>query len=109
MRDAGHMDDDEPDPVTMEKTVRAINEELDEVGVRGKARSGGVEGNVYACECSDPGCEEMLIVDKDEYSRIRQNQQAFIVLPGHEQTEIERVIETTPHYFVVEKFEPVGS
>ena len=58
------------------------------------------------CECGrQEECAELLEATVAEYEAVRPNPRRFLVLPGHEQTDIERVVERTSRFFVVEKFE----
>ena len=57
------------------------------------------------CECADAGCFATLAVETSEYDRIRASPRLFIVSPGHERPELERVVERVDEYHVVEKAE----
>jgi hypothetical protein len=39
----------------------------------------------------------------DDYERLRSHPTHFGVIPGHEMLDVETVVETHPHYLVVEK------
>jgi hypothetical protein len=58
---------------------------------------------VYLCECANAGCAEQLAVEPDAYRRVRENPRRFFLVPGHEDPQIERVVERHPGYLVVEK------
>jgi hypothetical protein len=62
----------------------------------------------YVCECANSGCVSWIVVDRDDYERVRANQRLFFVLPGHEQLDIETVVERTDDYVVVEKPDEVA-
>jgi hypothetical protein len=55
------------------------------------------------CECGKKHCLEALEVEPAAYQRVRSNPLLFFVVPGHEDLEVERVIERTPGFLVVEK------
>ena len=55
------------------------------------------------CECTNGGCFDRLAVPLDAYAAIRQCPARFVVKPGHEAEGIERVVDETPYYVVVEK------
>ena len=59
-----------------------------------------------ACECGDGECAERIDVPQDRYEQTRQNATRFIVLPGHEKPEAERVVEGEQAYVIVEKTPP---
>ena len=57
----------------------------------------------FVCECSRLGCVERLPITLAAYERVRQASDRFIVVPGHEDASLERVVETEARYVVVEK------
>jgi hypothetical protein len=59
--------------------------------------------NLLICECSDPACAESLEITPQEYEAVRADRARFVVLKGHEMPEVERVVEDTGRYIVVEK------
>jgi hypothetical protein len=57
----------------------------------------------WMCECADLACMERLEFSLDDYEQIRGHAERFPVKPGHEITEVERVVERHNGYLVVEK------
>jgi hypothetical protein len=57
----------------------------------------------FRCECVDVGCEERVPLTRDEYLGVRSNRYWFIVVPGHEALEVERVVRRAREFVVVEK------
>jgi len=55
------------------------------------------------CECSKKHCLDGFEVDSAVYQRVRSNPLLFFVAPGHEDLEVERVVEETRAFLVVEK------
>jgi hypothetical protein len=55
------------------------------------------------CECSDRSCTGRITLRVAEYERVRGSERRFIVLPGHEIPELERVVEDRGTFEVVEK------
>jgi hypothetical protein len=55
------------------------------------------------CECGQAGCLEKIDVDPRTYEPILDQPHRFIVVPGHIQREIERVVEEHGAFVVVEK------
>ena len=66
------------------------------------------EEPVFICECAKADCAERLSVDVEQYRRVRERARLFFVLPGHEDPQLERVVERRPDYFVVEKTGTAG-
>lgn len=55
------------------------------------------------CECGDHNCTQRLELTIQEREQIRKNKDYFIVVRGHEDLEIEKVVEKRHNYSVVEK------
>ena len=63
----------------------------------------------FVCECGNVNCASQVLVETDDYSRIRSHPAHFVVLAGHELPDVDHVIEENGHYFVVERLEvPTG-
>lgn len=58
----------------------------------------------FFCECSDEHCEIRIEMHPANYRRIHRNRKRFIIKPGHEVPSIEKVVERSDDYIVVEKF-----
>jgi hypothetical protein len=58
----------------------------------------------FACECTNTECTASLTLSDDEYESVRRFPTHFIVMPGHELDEVERVVQRNERYEVVEKF-----
>ena len=60
----------------------------------------------FVCECgTEGGCGERVQVPLAVYERVRAQDDRFVVLPGHETPEIERAIDWTDDYVIVDKFD----
>ena len=88
-----------------ESLFRAVNERLDEIG----EAAPWSKTNDYLCECSDTTCFANIELTKDEYERARSRPTVFMLVPGHERLEIERVIEDNEHFLLVEKIVAVDA
>jgi hypothetical protein len=89
-----------------ETLFREVNERVAEVAmnfVEVETRSDPVE---FACECGRADCTEPIAMTLVEYEAARTEPTRFVVVPGHEQPEIETVVERHPTYLVVEKRDP---
>jgi hypothetical protein len=58
----------------------------------------------FYCECSDENCRQRIQLDLAEHTKIHKNRRAFVVKPGHQVGNIERVVEERLDYNIVEKF-----
>ena len=61
------------------------------------------------CECAAADCADSIEVEHDVYHRVRQSELQFLLAPGHEHLEIERVVERRPRYVIVEKIGAAAS
>jgi hypothetical protein len=57
------------------------------------------------CECGDPSCVERISMSRDEYEQLRSDPTHFAVFPGHEEPDVETVIERRGGFDVVRKHE----
>lgn len=83
-----------------EALFREVNEQAEQLG---HAWQQPGEPPLFICECADDGCTERLSAPADVYRQVRSNPRHFLILPGHEHAEIERVVTTTDDYVIVEK------
>jgi hypothetical protein len=80
-----------------ESIFREINERAEEIGTV-------VEGPTeFVCECARTDCTQRIDVPVDVYERVRARSRHFIVAPGHEQLEYERVVDQGNGWLVVTK------
>jgi hypothetical protein len=82
-----------------EATFRVLNENI--LGIA--ATLGGSDPFEFICECATSGCFERLSLTLPEYERVRQDGAHFILIAGHQDIEVEQVIEVHDNYVVVEK------
>jgi hypothetical protein len=86
-----------------EALFREVNERIAQLGEAAEAWSpdGTVE---FLCECGeDGGCGERIRMPLEAYERVRAQDDRFAVKPGHETLELERAVEWTDAYVVVDK------
>jgi hypothetical protein len=85
-----------------EAMFRDLNEEVGVV-----AHSFSADGETrsfdFLCECGEAACVARVPLALDVYEQVRSSPLRFIVIPGHEFPEVERVVETHDRYAVVEK------
>lgn len=90
-----------------EMIFKEVNKDIDgflhDVGVQKVLRA------PFYCECSDIHCTRRIDLSAAEYEGIHRNPKRFIVLNGHEDTKIERVVERRDTYEVVEKLPDLPS
>lgn len=79
--------------------LREVNEHITDLS----GEWGQIGVCLLICECSDPDCAESLEIEPAEYERVRDDGSRFLVVAGHELPEVERVVERTDRFLVVEK------
>jgi hypothetical protein len=86
-----------------EALFRDVNERIAESAGRFEARDAE-----FVCECADPACAERVPATLDQYEEVRSDGTHFLLSPGHELPEVERVVKR-PHRrsVVVEKFNTI--
>jgi hypothetical protein len=91
-----------------ESIFREVNERIAELGQSAQEWS-SPDGTIeFLCECGEEGgCGERVRVPPDVYERVRSQDDRFVVRPGHENPEIERAVERTDDYVVVDKMPAV--
>ena len=82
-----------------ESLFREVNERIAELN-----QTFQVEGrSEFLCECGREECRQPVSISIDEYETVRRTSTRFFVLPGHEDTSVESVVERSERYVVVEK------
>ena len=76
---------------------RQVNERLDDLATPWSKTTD------YLCECSETSCIEIVELTNAEYERVRSRATVFVVRPGHERPEIEKVVEEGEGFLLVEK------
>jgi hypothetical protein len=89
---------DEVKRARTEALFRDVNERIAESAQRFDADS-----TQFVCECADPNCTHRVEASLDEYEDVRADGATFMLVPGHADTDIERVVEDRGGFHVVEK------
>src|SRR3954469_25472256 len=84
-----------------EARFRELNSEL-ERGLASISRDPD-ERAAFVCECGRADCSQMVKLPLDDYQRAHEADDHFVVLPGHEVPDVERVIEEHDDWSVIEK------
>jgi hypothetical protein len=58
---------------------------------------------LYFCECADPECRKKVPLRESDYERVRSKSGHFFIVPGHELTDVETLIESHEAWAVIEK------
>ena len=57
----------------------------------------------FFCECSDLDCRERVHAVPGRFEEIHRDSELFILVPGHERPEIERVVDQEADFLIVRK------
>ncbi|HSS81322.1 MAG TPA: hypothetical protein VLK24_09010 [Gaiellaceae bacterium] len=82
-----------------EKLFREVNERVADM----QANFSGPDPE-WVCECGDETCFDKVTVPIDDYQRIRAHDDWFLIRPGHEKTDVEKIVRQRNGFLVVEKF-----
>ena len=85
-----------------EALLREVNERIQEVGVHLRVLPDD-EKLDFRCECGRGDCDSMISMSVREYEHVRADNDRFAVTPGHENEQIERVVERREGYLIVDK------
>jgi 2-phospho-L-lactate guanylyltransferase (CobY/MobA/RfbA family) len=85
-----------------EALLREVNERIEEVGNRLQVLPDG-QLLEFRCECGRTACEDFISMAVEAYEHVRADNDRFVVVPGHEDEKIERVVERAERYVIVDK------
>jgi hypothetical protein len=85
-----------------ETVFRAANREIEQADQAGGA--GPDQLIEVLCECGRQECGGVITLTVADYDGVHSQADRFVILPGHESAEIEKVVEERAGYLVVDKF-----
>ena len=92
------MEDAEERTARTESLFRNVNERIAE-----SAQHTASDDVAFVCECGDAECTEKVEAPLGVYEDVRTDGTQFLLLPGHEDEGVERVVEERPRYSIVRK------
>jgi hypothetical protein len=92
--------DDKVKRARTEALFRDVNERIAESAHRFDASS-----TQFVCECADPNCTHRLEATLVEYEEVRADGATFMLAPGHDHSDIERVVGRRGGFHIVEKMQ----
>jgi hypothetical protein len=94
-------DADPDDAYARRVASREINgRRVNEAIARGRQTG---EAATFVCECGRIGCNTTLTLSLEDYETARTGFKRFVLVPGHELTDLERVVERGDGYVIVVK------
>jgi len=88
-----------------ELLFRAVNEQIVGMTERFRAQLSDID---VVCECADQTCVGTIRIAAVEFGKIERADEVFLVLPGHEDRQVEDVVERNDGYLVVKKRGPAA-
>jgi hypothetical protein len=90
-----------------EALIRQVNEQIERLDKAVDPEGESVRFE-FLCECGASGggdvrCEERIEMTLAEYEEVRQQDDRFALLPGHETQELEDEVQRTERYVIVDK------
>jgi len=83
-----------------ELVFRAVNEQIVKMTDRFREQLREID---VVCECSNPTCVGTIRINVDAFAKVERTPGTFLILPGHEDTSVERVVDQLNGYLVVWK------
>jgi 23S rRNA A1618 N6-methylase RlmF len=83
-----------------EKLFREVNERVADM----QANFSGPDPE-WVCECGDETCFDKVSVSIEDYQQVRSRGDWFVIRPGHEKLDVEKIVRQEDGFLVVEKFE----
>ena len=99
---AARMDEREKRIGLNEAVFRELNDRLQSVN---ETFATFTEKFEIVCECGDSGCIERITLAATEYEAVRADAALFVVVPGHDATDVEEVVRSGEGYDVIRKHE----
>jgi hypothetical protein len=82
-----------------EEVFRGVNERIEE-GARQHAVTAPLP---FHWECRRSSCFETIDIPPGRYATVVRERYRFVVIPGHEEPQVERIVETDAGFLMVEK------
>ena len=93
--------------VENERIFRAVNEQIERLNETFETFSG--ERPEFLCECDAADCTARLAIGLDQVRLVHEHPRRYVVAPGHEDPEVERVIASDGGHVVVAKIGEAAS
>lgn len=86
-----------------EAAKQAHSRDLNETISRSSEKGGAENGQkMFSCECGDRDCKGHVSLSTAEYESVRARPDRFVVVANHENPEVERVVQESTRYAVIE-------
>jgi len=83
-----------------EAIFRSVNEQVDALNA---TLSTMTDTMTIVCECGTRSCTVQFRIRSEEYEKVRQDSTLFVIKPGHDHPEAEKVVVKADDYWIVRK------
>jgi len=91
-----------------EALLRTVNDRIEALDQEAGAWTNPEQRFWFQCECGNTDtCNERIELTLAEYKRVRSQRDRFAVFPGHQTDELERVVESSDRFLIVDKRDAV--
>jgi hypothetical protein len=91
-----------------ESLLRNVNDRIKALDEGAAVWANAEQRFEFRCECGKTdGCGDRLQMSLAEYERVRSQRDRFAVVPGHQNDEIEHVVEQNDRFLIVDKLDAV--
>jgi hypothetical protein len=84
-----------------EAVFREVNERIEQVADTFNLQEEQLD---LLCECGQAECVERITLTRAEYEHVRSESHQFAIRPGHDEPDVERVVEKKKGYDIVQKY-----
>jgi hypothetical protein len=84
-----------------EAVFREVNERIEQVAETFNLQEEQLD---LLCECGRAECVERITLTRAEYEHVRAESHLFAIRPGHDEPDVERVVENKKGYDIVQKY-----
>jgi len=89
-----------------EALFREVNERVEELAANFGLADEPLD---LVCECGSADCADGIRLARPEYERLRSDSRLFAIVPGHDEADVEAVVEEGRGYAVVKKHEGLST
>jgi hypothetical protein len=91
--------------VRNELMARGLNEKIESLVELSEPGPVEQQAVAFLCECADDQCAERITLTVSRYDELHHRRDDFILRPGHQGKDVERVVDSETGYLVVRKID----
>jgi hypothetical protein len=87
----------------MEELNRRMERMLEEIREEEEGGADADDPIAFLCECSHLDCRERVHLEPSLFDRIHKDPDVFVLVPGHEIPDVERIVDQVGDFLIVRK------